>query len=480
MRYLMMLVLSLAVFVGKGQDTTMILVTGGENDEEAITVLETESGPWFIANTGSFGQGSSDVYLFTLDSTNSIQHSVTFGSTTEDKAIGAITFNNGPMIYGFQNTFNDPTYKYFIAFFDANGILTDSISFQMEYDNYSLNVETWNDTVYAIFQHRFNLENVTVVKYSQSQKSSQNIAFCGNCEISDYQIVLGKHYFLTAYDLDTSQLTSIISFEYDFQDSIMNSFSGEGSYSPVSLLNDSAHLYVVGEYLKDSTATGFDVFFQKFDFSLNQIWESFYVGPADDHVSSALINDNNEICFLGWTFSYGIEGDFGFGRFRTTNGSYLDFRTLGSPKLDVGFSLIQSDSSGYWFFGNTIGFESSFTDLLIYRTNLQGITLSNNYQRIVDQAAEQVLNVSYLEGFNADISVYPLPAEKGVNIMVESEIEIESYTIYSLEGVVLLSENLLPSNRILINSERLNSGVNLVQIFFTDKSSVITKVLCIR
>ena len=119
MRYLMMLALSLAVFVGMGQDTTMILVTGGENDEEAITVLETESGPWFIANTGSFGQGSSDVYLFTIDSTNSIQHSVTFGSTTEDKAIGAITFNNGPMIYGFQNTFNDPTYKYFIAFFDA-------------------------------------------------------------------------------------------------------------------------------------------------------------------------------------------------------------------------------------------------------------------------------------------------------------------------------------------------------------------------
>ena len=139
----------------------------------------------------------------------------------------------------------------------------------------------------------------------------------------------------------------------------------------------------------------------------------------------------SEMCIRDRTNSYGIGGDFCFGRFRTTNGGYVDFKTLGDVGLDEGVSLVQIDTGGYWLFGTTNGFSSASTDLLIYKSNRLGITESNDFLRIEDEFVYSSLGYSEKPIENSELILYPSPSLRNDKVTLKSKLIITKIEVIS-------------------------------------------------
>lgn len=478
MRFIWLIVLIMLSKVGICQDTTMILVTGGDLDEVAVSSVSVNGQLWFVANTGSFGNGSSDIYLFTLDSNGSIDKSSFFGGVTEDVALDANAFGSGLYLNGIRNSFNNSELEHFLAIFDQEVNLTKIIEFDFKYSDYTLLSSTFNDTIFVLFQNREELSLVRGVKLYGSQQDSIAMEVCGECVIKDFLIDSNGYHFLEKRYVDTNSLVQFESFNASLQSTGVSELRGSGKYDPVVLLFDSANYYAVGSF-KSATSQGSDIFFHKVDMALDTIWERFFIGPEDDFVSSALLNHEGFITLLGSTNSYGIGGDFCFGRFRSTNGGYVDFKSLGGVGLDEGASLVQIDTGGYWLFGTTNGFSSASTDLLIYKSNRLGITESNDFLRVVDEFAFSSLGYSERSSENSQLTLYPSPSLKNDKVTLKSKLTISRIEVVSASGTIVSELTDVHDKIAVLDLIRLNSPIFFLIVDFENGSRQVVKSICL-
>lgn len=478
MRFIWLAALLLFAGLGFSQDTTMILVTGGELDEEAVSVVSVNSDLWFVSNTGSFGNGSSDVYLFSLDSNGTINKSSLFGGATEDVALEANALGNGIYVLGVRNSFNNSELVYFLAFFDQEASLNNVMEFDYKYSEFTSISSAFNDTLFVLFQNKEDLSLVKGVKVIGNLTDSFEFEVCNQCVIKDLLVDSTGYHLLEKRIIDTNSLVQFETLNSSFQSIGLSPLRGNGNYEPMVLLSDSANYYAVGNY-NSASSQGTDIFFQRVDLTLDTIWERFFVGPADDFVTSAIINHEGFISLLGTTYSYGIGGDFCFGRFRTTNGGYVDFKSLGDVDLDEGKSIIQTDTGGYWFFGTTNGFSSASTDLLVYRSNRLGITESNAFLRLEDAYAN--LSLGYSENLieNPRLILYPSPSIKTENVILRSAEVISKIEVISSSGILVDEMDNIADREAVLNLEKLSTQVFFLKVYFENGSLQVIKSICL-
>jgi uncharacterized protein (DUF2164 family) len=478
MRLIWLISLIMLSGVGIAQDTTMILVTGGHLDERAVSAVNIDGELWFVSNTGSFGSGSSDIYLFTLDSNGSIDKSSLFGGATEDVALDANAFGSGLYVNGVRNNFNNSELTHFLAIFDQEANPTKIIEFDYKYSDYSFLSATFNDTLFILFQNREEFNLVKGVKFYGSQEDSIEVEVCGQCVIKDFLIDSSGYHFLEKRYVDTNSLVQFESFNANLQSVSVSELRGTGNYDPIVLLSDSANYYAVGNF-NSSTSQGSDIFFQRVNLTLDTIWERFFIGPEDDYVSSALINQEGFISLLGSTNSYGIGGDFCFGRFRTTNGGYVDFKTLGDVGLDEGVSLVQIDTGGYWLFGTTNGFSSASTDLLIYKSNRLGITESNDFLRIEDEFVYSSLGYSEKPIENSELILYPSPSLRNDKVTLKSKLIITKIEVISASGTKVSEMCEVDDTVAVLDLRELNSPIFFLIVDFENGSRQVVRSICL-
>ena len=103
---------------------------GGLGSDNAMSVEECESGGYIVAGTtGSFGNGSSDIYLIRLDEQGDLIWSRYFGGLGADIGVGCHESDGGYIVAGTVNDVATADYSMTLIKTDASGALMWQVSF---------------------------------------------------------------------------------------------------------------------------------------------------------------------------------------------------------------------------------------------------------------------------------------------------------------------------------------------------------------
>lgn len=387
MLFILVLILQSAA---QSQDTTFIVVFGGQNEEEAVSVFELPNGNALtVSNTGSYGVGNSDVYFAEISQAAQLVSSWTWGGSEQDKALGSLLVDSSLLVtWGVRNTFNDEEYRYFVVAHTSNAIEQWLFDPGLPYMDNTLELVSTGAHILIVSSGDGKL-NLKRLSKTGTQLFGTSIDLGMDFKIG--ACLFSNDSLYCALEIPDSSYSDLLLVKLDTNMTSLDSIRIDSSVIeiPKAIAADSfGGIYVLGDKI-DTGGLKEDVFILKVDANLDKVWMSYYDQPEQDLIESGLFNSQHQICFLGYTESFGEGGDFIFGRYDSL-GQFYSAPTLGSSAIDKGISFVESKYSGYWLFGNTLGFNSGLQDLLLYKTNEQGVTSSNAYLMLEDSLGQSV------------------------------------------------------------------------------------------
>lgn len=379
-----------------GQDTTFIMVISGENAEEAVSIFNTSDGEaQIVANTGSYGRGGSDIYFANIGADASIKKSWIWGESEQDKAIQAVYMDSVIYVLGIRNTFDNPDYRYFMVSHDMDGNELWYRELNLKFGEDEAIIINGESEIYQF--NRLGKDVLQLQKISkegvvlfEQQITVDKEFLIGDCLLRDSLIYCALEVGIEGKETDIMIIRTDISFQASV-DVTIDYFEID---QPVGIDVDSVGNIYVAANVRDSIDGNQDVTLFKLSKNLEMKDTGEYTGPLYEQINNAIIGDNGEFVFVGYTESFGFGGDFLVGRY-DTNLNFILAPTLGSTRVDRGKDIEYIPSYGYWLFGETYGFGASGSDLLIYKINVNGITESNEFVLLFD-SLQRTLDVPEL------------------------------------------------------------------------------------
>ncbi|MDP8239309.1 MAG: FlgD immunoglobulin-like domain containing protein [Candidatus Hatepunaea meridiana] len=95
---------------------------GGNNSERQIDILQTDNVTYLIlANTSSYGAGSSDIWVLNIDRNGDTLWTCTYGGEESDRANKIIPVQDGWVIFGHSESFGEGDADFYVVAIDAIG-----------------------------------------------------------------------------------------------------------------------------------------------------------------------------------------------------------------------------------------------------------------------------------------------------------------------------------------------------------------------
>jgi len=139
-----------------------------------------------------------------------------------------------------------------------------------------------------------------------------------------------------------------------------------------SLIQTSDGGYAIAGYTSLIYEEGGDVYLVKLDAHGNLQWTKTIGGPKDDRGFSLIQTSDGGYAIAGSTSSFGAgEGDVYVIKL-DANGNLQWTKTIGGPKDDRGFSLIQTSDGGYAIAGITESFGAGEKDVYVVKLDAKG------------------------------------------------------------------------------------------------------------
>jgi len=125
---------------------------GGENDDEAYSVIQTSDGGHALAGyTDSYGAGGEDFWLVKTDSSGNMEWSENFGGTGSDMACSVIqTSDGGYTLAGYTGSYGAGMYDFWLVKTDSSGNEVGSRTFGGAGDDYAYSAVQTSDGGYVI------------------------------------------------------------------------------------------------------------------------------------------------------------------------------------------------------------------------------------------------------------------------------------------------------------------------------------------
>jgi len=470
--------------VGWGQQTDKFTVQfGGLGDDEGQKIIQTfDTGYAIIGSTGSFGNGSSDMYLLKLDKAGFLQWSKTFGGTNVENGYGIVQLkDSGYIVVG--NT-NSKGYG--------------------GYDGYIVRTNKVGDTIwtktYGGADWDF-LYDVKALSDSTFIAVGKTMSF-GSGEYDSYLIKFNAKG-------DTLQTKTIGGAEYEEGKSIAITFDKK------ILVGGSTSSF--GNGMKD-------FYINLLDENLDTIWNKTYGGFEDDVCTKVLQQkDSLKFYYSGTTRSYSdsiINNNF-FNVKAKFNGDAISTIVEGGTDSEVGFGMCEGYSINIVWTGNTIGpdyhqvllLQKDTNDNFQYQTSITGFSndesidyFSDGYDVIstldsgfaivgkvwlksafetnvyfIKTSREFVTSTSLKrldEKVNTSI-IYPNPFNEKIHFKINDLSKSYKVTIYDVLGNTVM-DIILENGNLELNTNHLPKGFYNIKLIEFHTNKIITQKKLIK
>jgi len=304
---------------------------GGANHDEGQFLIQTSDGGYAITGyTESFGAREWDVYVVKLDANGNLQWTRTIGGKDADGGSSLIqTSDGGYAITGLTQSFGAGEDDVYVVKLDVNGNLQWNRTIGGKKEDWGSFLIQTSDGGYAI-------------------AGSTNSFGAGEADI-----------YLVKLDANGNlQWTRTI-----------GGPKGDEGYS---LIQTSDGGYAIAGDTKSFGAGEADVYVVKLDASGNLQWTKTIGGPASEEGNSLIQTSDGGYAIAGSTKSFGAGGKDVYVVKLDANGNLQWTKTIGGPKGDEGYSLIQTSDGGYAITGESSSFGAGEADLYVIKLDAKG------------------------------------------------------------------------------------------------------------
>jgi hypothetical protein len=147
---------------------------------------------------------------------------------------------------------------------------------------------------------------------------------------------------------------------------------GPASEEGNSLIQTSDGGYAIAGYTSSFGAGEADVYVVKLDAKGNLQWTKTIGGPGDEIGNSLIQTSDGGYAITGYTTSFGAGGKDVYVVKLDAKGNLQWTKTIGGPKRDWSFSLIQTSDGGYAIAGETESFGAGEWDVYVVKLDANG------------------------------------------------------------------------------------------------------------
>jgi len=353
---------------------------GGSSWDWAYSVQQTSDGGYIVAGwTGSFGAGSSDIFLLKIDASGNLQWAKTFGGSNGDVAHSVQqTSDGGYIVAGYTDSFGAGG-DVFLLKTDASGNLQWAKTFGGMGDDYAWSVQQTSDGGYIMAGVTSSFgagwDNVFLLKTDALGNLQWAKTFGGSDFDFAYSvqqtsdggyIVAGRTYSFGAGG-DVFLLKTDASGNLQWA----KTFGGDTTDYARSVQQTSDGGYIVAGYTRSFGAGYRDVFLLKTDASGNLQWYRTFGGSYGDAASSVQQTSDGGYIVAGGTDSFGADGEV-FLLKTDASGNLQWARTFRGSYVGYAYSVQQTSDGGYIVAGWAFFVGAESTDVFLLKTDTNG------------------------------------------------------------------------------------------------------------
>ena len=421
-------------------DTLWTKIYEGTKSDNGTSVQQTIDGGYIIAgSTGSFGAGSSDVYLIKTDVMGNTLWLKTFGGSSYEGANSIQQTTDGGYIFtGLTASFGAGKSDVYLVKTNSSGIPIWTKTFGGTDDDQGYSVRQTNDGGYIISGTTSSFgagyHDVYLIKTDIAGNIMWNKTFGGG---------VGNE------------------FGYSVEQTVDGGFAVVGS--------------------TNSFSSSDDILLLKTDSNGNSLWTKTFGGTSDDDGSYFQQTNGGGFVIVGTTFSFG-SGMNDVCLFKTdSGGNTLWSKTYGGSDDDGGWCVTKTSDGGFVLGGYTDSFGSGVKDFYFIKTDSIGNSGCNETNPnltvaspsiIITSPATQVSSggvvgnpitqtvsagavtplcstagVHYLQNEKIEINIFPNPSNGKVNVQMSGyENVLMHVQVYNVLGVCIYQQTRTSEN----------------------------------
>lgn len=457
MRKILLLILSaLLIRCVYSQDTAFAYAYGSYGDEAGRSLAQTpDSGFILVGSSGSFGNGSSDVYIIRIDSLGTYIWSKVYGGNNTEGANCIKCFNDGTcVIAGYTNTYGNGAYDAYVLKINLLGDTLWTKTFGGNAWDFAHSIQGTFDGGYMIAGETFSNTNgendMWLVKISANGQLEWEKKYGGPLQdfakdvvqLSDSSYVLvgateskGKGMF----DVFLLRINQI-------GDTLFTKTYGE-------IKNDVAHsihynsndqTLALAGYTENFGALNRDFYIIRTDTLGDTLWTHRVHGPDGDEEWFSINMDNgSDYILTGYSYSIigaGYEDVFFM---RITPGKLItQLTTYGWLEYERGYSIIPTKQGGQAIVATTNSFGNGNNDVFFIKTKYDGFYSYQNAPAEVYHDTNHV-HIS-IQSYQSNIhyNIFPQPATDYLQVDLDFLRETSfkaSVSFYSQVGSIVYS-----------------------------------------
>jgi len=362
---------------------------GGSEGDAGFSVEETTDGGFIITgNTGSYGNGSRDVYLIKTDSNGTELWSKTFGGSEGDYGYSvAEADDEGFIITGYTRSYGNEGADVYLLKTDMNGNELWSKTFGgIGYDIGAFVEETLDGGFIITGSSSYGNGGIDayLIRTNMNGTELWSKTFGGSEDDYGYSveetsdggfIITGLTYsygnggenadvYLVKTDMNGTELWSKTfgGSEYDLGYSVEETLDGG---------------FIVAGYTYSYGNGGenADVYLVKTDMNGTELWSKTFGGSEYDLGYSVEETLDGGFIVAGYTYSYGNGGPDVYLLKTDMNGTELWSRTFGGTGIDLGSSVEETSDGGFIITGYTFSYGNGSADVYLLKTDMNGTEL---------------------------------------------------------------------------------------------------------
>ena len=373
------------VVVTFGQESTIWMKTfGGTNNDNCFSALLALDGGYILAgDTASFGVGETDVWLIKTDENGNMEWNKTYGGVANDDVQFMISDEDGYILVSRTYSFGEGDADLWLIKIDINGNMIWNQTYGGPGAEWAWSIVKTSDDGYALLGRTNSFgsgdNDFWLIKTNSEGllEWHKPIGYTGNdrgrflVNTSDGGfLLLGWTNSHGAGEVDFW----LVKTDFNGNPQWNKTYGGEAGDRGKVIAKTEENGYLLGGSTGSFGAGKTDIWLVRIDSAGNQIWNKTYGGQESESVNSLLVTDDGGYAFVGYTYSFGAgDQDVWFSKIDST-GNILWNQTYGGIARESIHSLQKTEQGGYLLSGFSASEVEGDTDVLLIKTDTEGIT----------------------------------------------------------------------------------------------------------